>query len=492
MQYLILRNILDMAETPIIPNADLPVTSNLNSNTPSLNTVGQNQDINGKFSAHLDKSLDTLSNVDSGEGLPIEGKSLPHAADDLKSKLSSFTQELKLNSINSSLSFNELALTLEEGVETKLADIPQLSSLLSEVRVNKVDGIAPTFSALTDNSSILDSIEDTVSTELATTNHAISQIIEESSVVSLSPTYTKIAASHPVQIDYLAPSTPIVENQKIATIATPYVPPAEIEIQRNLLNNADIEVETEGPVNNTAASKFDKSENSSEKLADFISKYLSEDNSSKIFLKNQINDADQFQQNITSLKSDSTLQNVGINTTIDTYANLNTSVLQNKAIEAPIPLLIKQGVHSEQIQKEVDQSITQNVRWLIGNKAQNAKINVFPESMGQINIALNLEDSNLKLNFIASSHVTKDLIEASISTLRNLFHETGINLQEVNVEAQLSDQAKEDSHFEKLNAESSLNSADISAMDVSEADKLLLLENAFVQSAPLYLLDAYA
>jgi len=225
-------------------------------------------------------------------------------------------------------------------------------------------------------------------------------------------------------------------------------------------------------------------------LNDFIAKYLSEDNATRNTSKNQLINAEIFQQNFSSIKADPVLQNVNISTAIDSYENLNTGALQNKLVEAPIPLLIKPGTGSEKIQQSVDQSIAQNVNWLIGNKAQNAKINVFPESLGQVNIALSLEDSNLKLNFIASSNVTKELIEASMSNLKSHFGESGINLQEVNVETRFSNQAEQGSQFSDWHDKSQgdfYNDLDEVSNEIGD----VALHEHVNNSTSLYLLDAY-
>ncbi len=474
-----------MAETPItpiIPNTILPITPNLSADISSLDAVGQNKDVNGNFNVHLDESIKT-ADVESGERLPIVGKSLPQTLGELKSSLQSLTHEFKLNDIDSSVSLEAIAGTLEREVEAKLADLPHLSNLLSEA--NTKTPISVKFSEI---SSISDSLEDVVSAELIAANHAIADL----NVAPLTaPTQVTLAALHPVQINCYVSPIPTIENQNIFASAIPSASPDELEIQQNLFNNAEIDSEVESFENYSAIRKIDKSGDVSEKLNDIMTKYLSEDISSKTNFKSLFNSVDIFQQNVSSLKPESTLQNVNIATVTDIYASLSTGSMQSKQIEAPIPLFIKHGISSEQVQQNVDQSLTQNVKWLIGNKTQNAKINVFPESLGQINIALNLEDSNLKLNFIASSHVTKELIEASISALRNHFSESGINLQEVNIETQFSEQANEGSQEsnDKEEDKSSLNSSSNSTTnDVDD----LLLNNPHTTSTPLYLLDAYA
>ena len=70
----------------------------------------------------------------------------------------------------------------------------------------------------------------------------------------------------------------------------------------------------------------------------------------------------------------------------------------------------------------------------------NSKINLYPESLGHVNVSLNLDDTKLTINFLASSAVTKEIIEANLSSLRDHLNEGGIDLEEATVSSQfLSD-----------------------------------------------------
>ena len=488
MQYLRQGNILDMAEAQIISNTNLPITPNSSANALLSDTVGQKQSVSGNFNAHLNGSLREISNVDSGEELPLDGKSLPQiistqTLNDPKSRLLSSTQEFQFNTDNSNvLAENQVGLqpeTLKESIDAKLLDIQRQFDIPIES-----DEILPIFSKLSRLSNVSDTIEEKIILGPHAPNNIANQVIDELSAIPTVLTQTNTSSiTNPIKVDNV--SSP-VSNQNL--LINPSLP-IDIEIQQSLLSstaNEDKEI-----VNYSAIQNFNRNENTSEKLNDFITKYLSEDNASKTIIKDHKVNADIFQQTSNALKTDLASQHVNISSSADSYVSLNTGSILNKSIEAPIPLLIKQGVNSEQVQQTVDESISQNVKWLIGNKAQNARINVFPESLGQVNIALNIEDSNLKLNFIASSHVTKELIEASMSTLRSHFNENGINLQEVNVETRFSDQAGQESQFADFHDESETNLHNGSNFTENDTRELLP-HGSIAFSTPVCLLDAYA
>jgi len=470
-----------MAETEILSTANLQVASNSSANNLALGTNGRNRSVNSSFNGFLNDSIEQISDADGGNFLPIEGKNLPQALNDLKSTLQSFINDISSQGIDVA----SLTETLQEGVAENLFVIQQQLNIFPESE----QALQPLSDNLLELSS---SIEDTLNPELQNVNELANQIIDQLNTipVGVAPilaTQDKNIPIIPAQSDDISSVVTSIENQRLFSVAPQAV---DIEAQQDLLRNSA--TETEELVNFTAVQKIENSESTIEKLDDFIAKYLSEDNSSKNYIKNQVLNADILQQNITAFKSDSSVQNINVGTAaVDSYANFTVTPTQHKLIEAPIPLLIKQGLGSEQIQQNVDESIAQNVKWLIGNKAQNARINVFPESLGQVNIALSLEDSNLKLNFLASSNATKELIEASVATLRSNFNESGINLQEVNVETRFSNQSEQDSQLSDLNSQSA-GSFNSDAMDITDQESESVPHELVNNPVPQRLLDAYA
>ncbi len=468
-----------MAETEILSTTNFQVASNSCVSCFSSETTGLNQSANGDFSTHLDESIKEITATSDGKILPIDGKNLPQKLSDLNSKLQSLVNDIQVDEINSNVLTATLNETYQEAIETNVINFHEEVNLLPEA-----EAALPRFLDLSNVPELSDSIE-LISPELQNTNEIVNQTIDELNTIPISIVQANSASVKSVQIEGLNSAAGTIENQRVLTAVSPL---SDADVRQSQIYSSTLEAEE--PISISSVQKLDANENSSEKLNDFIAKYLSEDNATRNTSKNQLINAEIFQQNFSSIKADPVLQNVNISTAIDSYENLNTGALQNKLVEAPIPLLIKPGTGSEKIQQSVDQSIAQNVNWLIGNKAQNAKINVFPESLGQVNIALSLEDSNLKLNFIASSNVTKELIEASMSNLKSHFGESGINLQEVNVETRFSNQAEQGSQFSDWHDKSQgdfYNDLDEVSNEIGD----VALHEHVNNSTSLYLLDAY-
>ncbi len=461
-----------MAETQILLSTSLQTPSSSCISCLSSETAGQNQAVGGNFSVHLNRSLKELSATSGGEVLPIGGKNLPQAILPQELKELKFTlQSLLIDNQVDDIDSNLLTASLNEILQEQLDILPEAA--------------LEAFSKLTNLQNLSSSVENSIIPQYQNANELVGQIIDELNAIPTLVSQTNSASVKTAQIDNLSSVAGIIENQPLLTGAAQ---PVDEKLQQVLTNNTAIEAEKPVVFSNTQ--KFDSSENFTEELNDFITKFLSDDSSAKIMSKNQLLSAEIFQQNINSIKAEPTLQNINLGAAIDSYVNLNIGSLHNKSIEAPIPLLIKQGAAAEQVQQDVDQSIAQNVKWLISNKMQNAKINVFPESLGQVNIALSLEDSNLKLNFIASSSVTKELIEASVASLKNQFSESDINLQEVNVETRFSGQSEQSSQFSDLQDKDENHPNNGFEVSSSENDELAPLE-LVNNPTPLYLLDAY-
>ena len=472
-----------MADTEIISNNILQIAPNSCTNCLSSEAVGQNQGVSGNFSAHLNGSVKELLGANGGEVLPIDGKNLPQAIspqalNDLKSTFQSLLNDIQVDDIDSNILAESLNTDFQEEIDVIAPVLQEQFNILPE-------GILQEFSNIANLSDLSNPIEEVIAPELRNANELVSQIIDELNPIPIPVSQANSASVKTAQINNLSSLAGIIDNQRVLTGVAQ---PVEGELLQNL--TGDSMVEAEDPAVFSRSQRINTSENISDELNDFIAKYLSEGNSFKTLSKNQALSAEIFQQNINSIKTESPSQYINTATIVDSYGNLNTGALQTKSIEAPIPLLIKLGAATEQVQQSVDQSIAQNVKWLLGNRAQHAKINVFPESLGQVNIALNLEDSNLKLNFIASSNITKELIEASISTLRSHFGESGINLQEVNVETRFSNQAEQGSQYSDLHDKSESkfnNDFDANSKEVGKVAPHEYVSN----SSSLYLLDAY-
>ena len=479
-----------MAESQILLNSNLQITPGLCENCLHPETFGKNQGVNGSFTEFLNNSLKQGINTNSGQVLPDDGNSLPQVTlpnvlNEYRFKLKSLANELQFSDIDVNIIAESLGESLEEAISTgdglNLVDLQlQLDQLpVTESQLQAVLN-------QTDLSDIIQSIQNIIPQTSQNANELIAKLFDGQVNPSNPPVQTNNISLKPAQADSNNSIAKLLNYQQ--NIVADSLP-KDIEKLNNIAES--IQAEHDEPAIYAKDLKLDARENKADKLNDLMATIFSENNINRTISKHSAINTEVFQQNISAIKSDPVTQNININTGVDTYNQLNTIGLNSKSIESPIPLLIKQGVGLDQVQKSVDQSITQNIKWLINNSTQNAKINVYPESLGQVNIALSLEDSNLKINFLASSNITKELIETSVTNLRNHFHESGINLEEVNVETHFSSQTDQSSQFSDLSDKAKANINEHSSFTAQE-DDIAALHNTSEITSSLYLLDAYA
>ena len=482
-----------MAEAQILPNTNLLQTPHSCSNCVGENTVGQIQSVNGSFGSHLQRSFEQSSNSGDGKILPVTGNNLPPTIsgskfNDLKFKLSKLFNDIQTIDIQNNILGQISNGALDEAAKSKIEiNLTGLSELTEQLNQLLRDGL--TFEESLEQLDIpvlSKQIQDEVSSDQNNLFGLVNSLISELSTKPVTNSKSQPISAQVSGTNFISSAANILDFQQNLTNEK------QINIAETLPRlNADTAVEVENSVIPAGAQKLEKADNKPANLYEFTNNTLSEEGLFKDVAKNLTKSLDFIQQHLNPIRSDTVHQNTNLNQVIDTYSNLITTGSQNKVIEAPIPLLIKQDANIAQAQQSVDQSITQNIKWLLGNKVQNAKINVYPESLGQVNIALNLEDSNLKVNFVATSIVTKELIESTASSLRNHFNESGINLQEVNVETRFSNQAEKNSQFSDLNDQDT-NKFTATPELTSLGDETSSWHETADSSIPRYLIDAYA
>ncbi len=497
------RNILDMAEVDFSSVTNLQNPQHTCANCSTSETAGHVQGANGNFFTHLNKSIKHGIVNRDGKDLPSDGKNLPHEKiSDLTTILSSglklADQGARAGHITSNLSFNtqinqlnqqKLKLSNEQIVDTlidplaeeinaAILDLQQLNG--DELNLDNLNSLA--FGKIADPKTEID----LKSLELPIAEKSITQITDGLEEI-IQSNIKNISDLDSSQTNYFASIShpPSIQSTKsgVASIGQ-YLDSLKQLNSFDGNNLSDEAIELSNLQTKSESLKI------SEKLNDLFARNISNNNGFENLIQNKSIEADKLNNHLSFIKSESGSNSVNLANITDSFSNLNTNSSYNKAIETPLPILIKHGASLGQNQQSVDQSIAQNIKWLLGNKVQNAKINVYPESLGQVNIALNLEESNLKINIIAASNATKELIEASISTLRTQFSESGINLQDVNVDTRFTSQSNDQSEFSNLSSHTFDHDDEVSIRVNNETDSLLSSSEHSIKH--VYLLDAYA
>ena len=84
-------------------------------------------------------------------------------------------------------------------------------------------------------------------------------------------------------------------------------------------------------------------------------------------------------------------------------------------------------------QEGVEEPLAKQVMLLAYKGQQSARLQLNPPELGAVDIKLELRDSDVKLNLLTHTPVARDLLEAALPRLREIMHESGMNLLEAEV-----------------------------------------------------------
>ena len=492
-----------MAEINLSSVTNIQGSSHTCTSCSNSETTGQVQGANGNFFTQFNKSIKDGAAYQGGKYLPADGKILPYQ------KISQLTSELN-SGLNLSLQGEQFRLTtskLSSDIQTH-QQVPPNLGLSNELPVDSlIDPLAEEVNAdlfatpqrfsseINTKELSLDVLNQFLDrqSELDVKSLDIQTIGEQ--VAKISDNLVNITQSNIQQFNELDPRQ---FNQSVSLFKPSTIQSTQLEnFSLNQYLGLDKQQITEsrslandGSISSNQHQTRGESTAVLDKLQDLFAKNNINHNTFENIIQHKSSEAEKLNHHLSFIKPESGTTSINLSNTADSYTNLNSSISLVKTTETPLPIIVKQGATFEHNTQQIEQSIGQNIKWLLSNKVQNANINVYPESLGQVNIALNLDESNLKISFIATTNATKELLEAGISNLRSQFNEGGINLQEVNIDTRFSSQNESLSKFSSQNSQNFNQNNEISNILNNESDSFESISPRTIQN--IHLLDAYA
>jgi len=81
--------------------------------------------------------------------------------------------------------------------------------------------------------------------------------------------------------------------------------------------------------------------------------------------------------------------------------------------------------------------ISERISWMIGQNVKQATVRLDPVGLGPMKIHVNMQGAEqAQVNFVAQHGVTRDILDSAIPRLRELMQLEGLNLVDVNVQAE--------------------------------------------------------
>lgn len=97
------------------------------------------------------------------------------------------------------------------------------------------------------------------------------------------------------------------------------------------------------------------------------------------------------------------------------------------------------------------QQLGDRVHWLVGQNVHQAAIHLNPPELGQLDVHIQMHGDQASVNFSSPHAVVRHAVDAAIPRLREMMHETGLTLGDVNVsgQAMAQQQQSRDSHSQQ-------------------------------------------
>ncbi len=448
-----------MAEIETLPTPVVQVAQVVPcANCTNVSEISQDLSQKSSFNTHLAQSLQTISKNNNGESLPEAGKILPQSITSITDYDHIDQSQLQQPENHDFEHLEELLPGLEAVVIQKPPDITVSKEEVNDLNILKND--------------VNDSIQ--VESEL-----------ESILPIALPYNQESLSGLQSIPINIVTQST-----------AGDVVSEAVLQNYKNI-NNVDLYSETSEDFLSSIQNQSREKLNSTSSTQDSLLESLYEKNGDKylefeLLNKKQLSDKETGNNILSIQKPNLTLQQLTQSNINDLSIRINPGSTANHTIDTPIPINLKHNTHAnfEVVSQTTEQSLHQNIKWLVGNKLQNANINIYPETLGHINVSVNIEDSKLSVHFLVSNSLTKDVIDANIVNLKENLVNDNANIKEVNISSGFSGFENGQSQYLDENDKGYQNYQDTSSTSNNEEQIKPLFIKHNIQSS-VYLIDAF-
>jgi len=166
----------------------------------------------------------------------------------------------------------------------------------------------------------------------------------------------------------------------------------------------------------------------------------------------------------------SSTQNTMSSVLADAAATLNNNTTVNNAslntLNASIPVNINNQNWAQQM--------TQQVSYMIKGGFQQAAIKLNPAHLGPMEIKLAINDDQATVNFVAQHAPVRDVLDAALPRLKDMFEQQGLNLADADVSAQSEQQQQASSEAQQEKDELALSNSSSNDNETSvETNKVM-------------------
>ena len=152
-------------------------------------------------------------------------------------------------------------------------------------------------------------------------------------------------------------------------------------------------------------------------------------------------------------------------------AQLNQAISAGNRVEVP-------AMSQHLNHPEWNQELGQKLIWMHNQNAPSAELRLNPPDLGPISIKIDVNHDQTNVSFVTQNTEVKEAIEAAIPKLREMLGGQQLNLADVNVSQQQSEQRQANGFFQAANHQNQGNNSGGNARNSQNGDNLAAIDTA--------------
>ena len=120
-------------------------------------------------------------------------------------------------------------------------------------------------------------------------------------------------------------------------------------------------------------------------------------------------------------------------------------------------------------------AFSQRILWMVNTNIKSADIQIYPPELGPIKVTVQVQNDQIQVHFVAQNPIAKEALDQSMSKLREMFEQEGLDLVDVDVKDQSSETNEEAATLaseDKRNLDGQDDTGEVEQDELSEQESI--------------------
>ncbi len=117
-----------------------------------------------------------------------------------------------------------------------------------------------------------------------------------------------------------------------------------------------------------------------------------------------------------------------------------------RTLQAPVPASTAFQINSQPGSPEWNSQVADSIRWMSKSDISVAELKLNPAELGSIEVRIFTEDQQTRVSIVTSQAATREIIESTLSRLREMLQSSGLQLEHSDVSHKSDSQTQSDRH----------------------------------------------